>query len=394
MDDLDDVSIDAADDVATDAAAAAREDGRIEDGEEPRRRRRRGGRGRGRGRGRAEEGQAEVVAETPPRAAAAIGSPAIDEDEIEEVAPPAPRGPRTTPFGSVWDSQLGTPAASSVTRAPLVDEEDFEEPEIPEYLIAEQRRGGNRGAQGGGRGARGGRSAYQSAMERERYGRGGGGSGGINRYPDVSGRSRSSTPPREDRRYGRGDARPTGASAPRGSDEPWSDVPPELEAMLRAQVAQKPAPSRTSAGTSTVAPDVMQSAEATEPVETFASEVGTTPTKPASKARATRKPASGKAATDKPAAKSAAKPRTTRKPAARATAVASETADASGTADGIDIQVADATPATESAPKSRATRKPAVAKAPAPAVGADSTSASAAPTKRRTTRKTAEADPA
>ena len=122
-----------------------------------------------------------------------------DEDDEVEIAP-APRGPRTNPFGSVWDSQIGTPAsAAAATRAPLVDEEDFDEPEIPEYLIAERNRGGNRGGAGAGRGggARGGRGAYQSAMDRERYGRGGagggvgGGGGGINRYPDVSGRTRS-----------------------------------------------------------------------------------------------------------------------------------------------------------------------------------------------------------
>jgi hypothetical protein len=47
-------------------------------------------------------------------------------------------------------------------------------------------------------------------MERERYGRGGGG-GGINRYPDVSGRTQQAPPPREDRGRGRSD-RP--ASAP------------------------------------------------------------------------------------------------------------------------------------------------------------------------------------
>ncbi len=109
---------------------------------------------------------------------------AEDEDDIEVA--PAPRGPRPTPFGSVWDSQLGTPAASSAApRPPVDDDEDFDEPEIPEYLIAEQRRGANRGGANRGGGARGGRSAYQSAMERERYGRGSGG-GGINRYPDVS----------------------------------------------------------------------------------------------------------------------------------------------------------------------------------------------------------------
>ena len=101
------------------------------------------------------------------------------------------------------------------------------------------------GGRGGG-GARGGRSAYQSAMDRERYGRGGGG-GGINRYPDVSGRTASGDatargPQLQPRR------RPAcaGAGRVRSSNEPWSDVPPELEAMLRAQVAQKPPVSRPS----------------------------------------------------------------------------------------------------------------------------------------------------
>ena len=183
------------------------------------------------------------------RRAGADSQPTIeDADEDLEVA--APRGPRTNPFGSVWDSQIGTPAsAAGAPRAPLVDEEDFEEPEIPEYLIAEQRRSGNRGgAPGRGGGARGGRSAYQSAMERERYGRGSGGGGGINRYPDVSGRTRRRAPPRDDRNYSRGNDRPAPAPAGRSSNEPWSDVPPELEALLRAQVAQKPPVSRPAAG--------------------------------------------------------------------------------------------------------------------------------------------------
>ena len=175
----------------------------------------------------------------------------------------APRGPRTTPFGSVWDSQLGTSAAPAAANlSPLSDDdEDFDEPEIPEYLIAEQRRGarpgGARGGQGGGRGGpRGGRAAYQSAVERERYGRGGGG-GGINRYPDVSGRTGGggnvapSRPPRDDRGYGRRDERPREAAPrPSSSNEPWSEVPPELEAVLRAQVGQKPSP-----GDGTIATD-------------------------------------------------------------------------------------------------------------------------------------------
>jgi hypothetical protein len=234
-------TLDELDDVATDAAAAAGGESRpVEDGEEPRRRRRRGGRGRGRGRGQdsqlegaeAPEGAVGGRAPAPSRSTAPLPLAADGEDVEDDLEVAAPRAPRTNPFGSVWDSQIGTPAsASGAPRAPLVDEEDFEEPEIPEYLIAEQRRSGNRGgAPGRGGGARGGRSAYQSAMERERYGRGSGGGGGINRYPDVSARGRQAAPPRDDRNYSRGVDRPAPAPAPRSSSEPWSDVPPELEA--------------------------------------------------------------------------------------------------------------------------------------------------------------------
>ena len=246
LDDLDETA-------STETAQSVESSESVESGEdegevggEPRRRRRRGGRGRGRGRGRAEDGQ-EALPEAAP-SAPSLQPPSVPSRPSrpirvnDEEIVPAHRAPRSTPFGSVWDSQLGTPVApAAASLAPLEDDEDFEEPEIPEYLIAEQRRGANRG--GGGRGGpRGGRSAYQSAMERERYGRGGGG-GGINRYPDVSGRTRPSEPQRDDRGFGRGDRTP--APPPRSSNEPWSDVPPELEAMLRAQVAQKPIPRPT-----------------------------------------------------------------------------------------------------------------------------------------------------
>ena len=375
-------TLDELDDAATDAAHdAAREDGRVEDGEEPRRRRRRGGRGRGRGRGRDEDGVAqgadgaegadgadaegiedapERVAARPAAASRVSSAPSLDGDEDEDEAiAQAPRGPKATPFGSVWDSQIGTPTtAAAAPRAPLVDEEDFDEPEIPEYLIAEQRRGASRGGQAGGRGARGGRSAYQSAMERERYGRGsggggGGGGGGINRYPDVSGRPSSGPAPRETRNQGRGD-RVTSAPPPRSSSEPWSDVPPELEAMLRAQVAQKPAPSRPS--TQPVA----------ETVEVEATSI------PAAKPKATRKPAAPKATT----AKAPAKSRVTPKPAATAEA------------DGATAAAAAAAP--KAAAKPRAARKPAAPKAEASSEVAPAD----APPKRRTTRKPAPAEPA
>jgi uncharacterized LabA/DUF88 family protein len=184
-------------------------------GEAGRRRRRRGGRGRGRGRG-AGEGATETYA----------GGPISEDDRGRDYSP---RPAAATAFGSVWDSQIGTPSRGAVT--PPTEDEDFEEPAIPEYLIAERRQRGAAGGRGarGGRGGRGG--AYASFVERERFGRGGG--GGINRYPDVSGRDRGprdSGPVRDDRMR-----TPFG-----GSSEPWSEVPPELEALLRAQLAGRP----------------------------------------------------------------------------------------------------------------------------------------------------------
>jgi uncharacterized LabA/DUF88 family protein len=413
---LDDLEGSAEGDVA-EAGELART-GELRDGEgeggEPRRRRRRGGRGRGRGRGRAEEGQEaqegqegsedaadrRVIVQPLPRARGPQPRPVHDEDED---VPPARRAPRSTPFGSVWDSQLGTPAApAAASLAPLPDDEDFDEPEIPEYLIAEQRRGGNRGGRGG---PRGGRSAYQSAMERERYGRGGGG-GGINRYPDVSARTRPPEPRRDDRAYGRGDRTPPPPS-PRTSNEPWSDVPPELEAMLRAQVAQKPAP-RPSPAPAPSAP------ETTDRAVTAAPEV---------KPRTTRRPS-----TRTPRADAAAAPEAVASPAVAETAggpagIGEEVPAAPRRRPGRPPKAAavkasdDATPGSEAVPavipaKPRAARKPA-AKAPAapaartatarraskaaadaqPATG--TAGADPAPaTKRRTTRKTAAGDPA
>ena len=137
----------------------------------------------------AEAGSAPVEPRPPPGSPGT--SPGRWQDERGRRARPRRADPRTTPFGSVWDSQLGTPAPRrGAPRAPLVDDEDFEEPEIPEYLIAEQRRGGNRGGGGGG----GPRGSWRSiglpvgdGSRALRPWRGGG--GGINRYPDVSGRT-------------------------------------------------------------------------------------------------------------------------------------------------------------------------------------------------------------
>ncbi|HZC32312.1 MAG TPA: NYN domain-containing protein, partial [Candidatus Bathyarchaeia archaeon] len=350
--------------------------GSTEDG--PRRRRRRGGRGRGRGRSRDE------ISASEPRAAAAPGGvPFADEDEEDEEEIAAPRAPRPTPFGSVWDSQLGTAAPASRSLEPFSDE-DLDEPEIPEYLIAEQRRGPGGSRQGGGgRGPRGGRAAYQSAMERERFGRGGG--GGINRYPDVSGRGATRTgPPREDRSFGRDrgrDERPRPAPG-RSSSEPWSEVPPELEALLRAQVAQKPParsgppPDRASADRGS-ADRATSDAPVTDVTEVSAADVTEAA---APKRRTTRKEsptAAAAGATAGAADATAPKRRTTRKSSASADAPVGDAAEAA-------------------APKRRTARKTASAAesvGAAEAAGAD-TSDAPAPAKRRATRKPAASAPA
>ena len=320
-----------------------------------RRRRRRGGRGRGRGRGR--DGETTELA--PIAAADAVAGPDEDDEEVEVDQPLVPSRPRSTPFGSVWDSQLGVQSGGPVSSTPF-DDEDFEEPAIPEYLIAEQRRGqAGRGAgnrSGGGRA--GARSAYNAAIERERYGRGGGG-GGINRYPDVSGREREVRGDRPDRGgrggrpaepFGRG-PRPERPTGPRSSSEPWSEVPPELEEMLRAQLASSGRAARPARETSPTAPT---------PVDAFA-DIETL-TEAELLAEPVAEPTAPKRRTS------------TRRTAASA-------APAEATLEGA--------PEEPSAPKRRAsTRKK--AEAPADASPATTTEEAAAPKRRASTRKKAE----
>lgn len=199
-----------------------------------RRRRRRGGRGRGRGRGREREpiGGGVLGGET--------GEGAFEgQMETEPAAPYAPFRPPQSTFGSIWDSQLGMNVPSrppSADLQPTDEEEEIEEPEIPEYLLAERRRGAAQGTRGGrGQGARGGRGAYAAALDRERFGRTGGPSGGWS--PDRG--------PRPGRRPGqfRGPARVSHARV--ASAEPWSEVPPDLEEQIRAQLAATRAPAPT-----------------------------------------------------------------------------------------------------------------------------------------------------
>ncbi|MDP2350370.1 MAG: NYN domain-containing protein, partial [Chloroflexota bacterium] len=293
---------------AASAAAAPVEDEELEEGlevaagEEPqgegegeghRRRRRRGGRGRGRGRrdelavDGVEPVEGAVVDEAADGAAAAEGEETEETEETDEAeaadeaiaAAPrpertarggrsrtpsgelptpfddldalaaAPRAPKSTPFGSVWGRQPGTPATRPAAGlAPLPDDEDLEEPAIPEYLLTEQRRGqGGRGQVGGGaRGGRGGgvRSAYAAAIDRERYG--GGRGGGTSRFTEPARGGRSGGGGAQGAQGGRGGQQPSRGTrperqdrvdrAPRTGGAEWSEVPPELEQMLRAQM--------------------------------------------------------------------------------------------------------------------------------------------------------------
>ncbi|MEA2027001.1 MAG: hypothetical protein U9O18_09960, partial [Chloroflexota bacterium] len=207
------------------AVAETTEEQPTEEGSGRRRRRRRGGRGRGRG------GRTGEVAEGTEKAE---GQPS-DESVAASVQPDeVPTLPQHSGFGSVWDSQIGVPADSTpAASAEPVGGEDFDdEPEVPEYLLAEKKQGRGRSSGRGGRsGGRGGRSGgYRSALDRERYGSG-------SSYSRGSGRS------------SRGHA----ASVPRASaqsmepieqtrgGDPWSEVPPEVQALLKAEMARREA---------------------------------------------------------------------------------------------------------------------------------------------------------
>ena len=254
-------------------------DGEMETDAEGRRRRRRRG-GRGRGRGRREEGQpaeggpaaagSPVTALEHPVMIQSAGVPVLAEasemsDDDEEFLDEVPVAiPQHSTFGSVWDTQLGVPSAP-MTATPLTeDEEDLDEPEIPEYLLAERRQQQqqrNRGGRGGGgvnRSGRGGGS-YRTALDRERFGRsgvssfGGGGAAAGNmgsnmsRPPDRQrGRdqrpqapNRQGRPPLREAAPQQAPRPPQQADRPPQEAEPWSEVPAEVQALLRAELARR-----------------------------------------------------------------------------------------------------------------------------------------------------------
>lgn len=353
--------------------------------EAPRRRRRRGGRGRGRSRGR-EEGYADAPADAGEPAAAGQRVPGADDadeadeaDEAEERPVPARRV--ASAFGSVWDSQIGVQSRSA-SPAPI-DDEDLDEPAVPEYLLTERRQ--RDAGRGGARGGRGRGGAYAAALERERFG---GGRGSTpSRFAEPSrpreGFGRGDRNERFDR-GGRGDRqgyRPAPAPAPRGtSDEPWSEVPPEIEAMLRAQLGSRAqAPRREPARPA--APATAEAAPVTEATTAAparrgrrtAAPVGTVEAVEASaapeEATATRRTAArrSKAAAEAPSADAgadaapakAARTRTTRAKAADAEAApapAKRTSRSKATAADADVAT-DAMPEEAAAPKRRAPRR-------------------------------------
>jgi uncharacterized LabA/DUF88 family protein len=201
-------------------AAEGGEDAQLEQGG-TRRRRRRGGRGRGHGRRGFDE----------------AGVPIEGGETDDEESTPSVATPKTNQFGSVWDSQIGMSGRPERLTAAPADEDDFAEPEIPEYLLAERRRsnaGGRGRGQGGGRGVR---SAYASAVERERFG-----GRSPSRYPEPARQPQPQPQRHRDDRPVRGPQPQRGGNAPRGrsdSNEPWSEVPPEIEELLRAQLSTK-----------------------------------------------------------------------------------------------------------------------------------------------------------
>jgi uncharacterized LabA/DUF88 family protein len=364
-----------------DAPEVSPVEGESETEEGQRRRRRRGGRGRGRGRSRA-EGEPAAGTGTPPREIVAR-PPAVDEEDEEDL-PVAPRPPRSAAFGSFWDSQIGMDRPPAASLSPL-DVDDEDEPAIPEYLIAEQRRGNRDGGRdvrrpGGGAPNRGGRTgSYAAAMERERFGRGGG--GGINRYPDVSGRRPEERP--------RGDERPAAAprqDRPRSGDEPWSEVPPELEAMLRAQIASKPGrPSegRPAGGRPAEARPATGQQEVRPRMDAAVGEA-------ASPVRRGRPPKAADAAPAEPAAVAGSgaavlpgpKRRTTSRRAAEAAAPVVDAGPASGRA------TTDA-PAVAPAPRRRSSARATAEAAPAAARSEEAAPAAAPAVRRRVSTRTA-----
>ncbi len=395
---------------AAPVAAATGDDGEeleiVGDDESPadaeerrRRRRRRGGRGRGRGRGQ-DQDQAVGPEGAPVSDGEAVEAVEVAEDEEEEeVGELARPAPRPAAFGSVWDSQIGVPS-SPRQASPGADEEYDDEPAIPEYLLAERRTGNRAGARPGQHGGQRGRSgSYAAAVDRERYGGAGRGAPSSGRVPEPSGGRGGSRPVEPSGRGvqggSRGGQRPSHApqQAPfrdraperRPSSEPWSEVPPELEELLRAQLAQK------------IARQELAPAARTEEAQAPRRRTRTRPTAPAEvQAEAAAAPLETKPARTPRTRKVAAPAAVAPAPVAEAPAPAKAPARPARTrkAPPVDAPAAVAAPVAETKPaRASRTRKAAApaAAAPAPAAEAPATTAAKAPARTPRTRKAAPA---
>ncbi len=310
------------------AAQGEAADASAEQGEGRRRRRRRGGRGRGRGRRAEGEPQVAVGPEGEPLDEAVLDEAGLEDELLEEEVAPLPQH---STFGSVWESQLGVVPSVPGVSATLDDEDAYDdEPEIPEYLLAERRqqggaRGQGRGQGGRGQGGRGQGGGYRSAVDRERYGRAGaattsgfgrdrtGGQGrgqgpGRTQPAPRPQQPRPPAPPREER---------VAASA-----EPWSEVPADVQELLRAELARRQSPgSRTSSPAPELAAEPARRKASTSRASTAAAE-------PAAEAEAPAKPTrrrTTKAAATEPAAEPAAEAEAPAKPTRRRTTKAATT---------------------------------------------------------------------
>jgi uncharacterized LabA/DUF88 family protein len=364
------------------------------DGDAPRRRRRRGGRGRGRGRGHegGVDGVTEGDAERLPVAARVPTDEELEFEVDDESIPAAARPPRPAAFGSVWDSQIGV--AASVAGRPATEDEEFDdEPEIPEYLLAERRNRGGQGARGGqpiggNRGGRGRGGAYAAAVDRERYGRGGATGGAPTsgtRFGEPamrSGVNRDTAPrrdlaPRRDTTPRRDVGRPLQVRSDRfesrpESSEPWSEVPPELEELLKAQLAQKlgrPADMRPAATESTPVVPTVADPDASA----------------ATRGRGRRRPAAADAAVGAAAEVASSKAEPGRAPARRRAGARAAATSTDPTP--VAVPSAEAAPVAAPAPKRRAAARPTAAKPAGTSPAAEA--ATAAVTKRRATRAAA-----
>ncbi len=419
--------------IAPDAEGAVPAEGGETEGEgEARRRRRRRG-GRGRGRGRRGEGEGEVDTGEPgeqgevrePVLAAEVRTPRAPREPVEVIDPDLEDEfldeevatlPQHSTFGSVWETQLGVAPAATVS-APLDDQEAYDdEPEIPEYLLAERRqqgrarggqRPGNRGGAPGNRGAAGGGAGYRAAVDRERYGRTGspstggfGGNSGGNRSDRQPDRNRGGQPAHANRGQAQAPRQPRPASPeprerferterPAASAEPWSEVPADVQEMLRAELARKqPAPrpqsaSQPSAGEPAASvPATGRSRRAAKPAAAATAVaadamVSEAPAKAPAKSRT-------RATSAKPAAAAAATPvaadATVSEAPAKAPAKSRTRATSAKPAAG-----ASATPVAEAPVKAPAKSRTKAAAAAAPATAADEAPAPKA-TRRRTTK--------